>query len=280
MATKLSNNATGRLAVSIDASDTQLALMPGDSSSFPVLGAGDSFPLTLVKADGQLEIVLVTAASGSVFTVVRGQEGTSPKAFNAGDRVELRLTAGTFEKMISDEIGKSITDLNLGNASQRDVGITSGTVAAGDDSRIVGAMQKDQNFNDLNNKEKARTNLGLGTAAELTATTGTTDSTPGRALRVGDFGFGGTMVASRGTTSPLSGFGAYYDGDTQEGGGTFFLNIPYTSTIAGFRISNLPYQNRFFSSCCKFVSRHASIIGRNLPHRKHAGDSHALACLG
>jgi hypothetical protein len=39
------------------------------------------------------EIVRVTAVSGNVLTVTRGQDGTSPASFAAGTKVELRLTA-------------------------------------------------------------------------------------------------------------------------------------------------------------------------------------------
>jgi hypothetical protein len=40
------------------------------------------------------EIVKVTARATDTFTIVRAQEGTSGRAFNAGDPIELRLTAG------------------------------------------------------------------------------------------------------------------------------------------------------------------------------------------
>ncbi|HED2641053.1 TPA: hypothetical protein R4Z28_000470 [Klebsiella michiganensis] len=56
-------------------------------------------------------------------------------------------------------------NLGLGESATRAVGNTAGTVAAGDDSRITGAMQKGQNLNDLPDKAAARSNLGLGAIA-------------------------------------------------------------------------------------------------------------------
>ncbi|MFW8080070.1 phage tail protein, partial [Klebsiella pneumoniae] len=40
-------------------------------------------------------------------------------------------------------------NLGLGNSATRDVGTEAGTVAAGDDSRIDGALQKENNLSDL-----------------------------------------------------------------------------------------------------------------------------------
>lgn len=67
------------------------------------------------------------------------------------------------------------TNLGLGGAATLSVGTTTGTVAAGDDSRITGAAQKSANLSDLANAGTARTNLGLGGAAVLNVgtTTGT-----------------------------------------------------------------------------------------------------------
>ncbi|QZG76849.1 hypothetical protein [Klebsiella michiganensis] len=56
-------------------------------------------------------------------------------------------------------------NLGLGGSATRAVGNIAGTVAAGDDSRITGAMQKGQNLNDLPDKAAARSNLGLGAMA-------------------------------------------------------------------------------------------------------------------
>ncbi|MGG6113947.1 phage tail protein [Salmonella enterica] len=51
--------------------------------------------------------------------------------------------------------------VGLGNSATRNVGTTPGTVAAGDDSRITGAMQKDQNGADIPDKPKFIENVGL-----------------------------------------------------------------------------------------------------------------------
>ena len=56
-------------------------------------------------------------------------------------------------------------NVGLGEAAKRDVGTTVGTVAAGDDLRITGALQKENNLYELTNKSDARANLGLGTVA-------------------------------------------------------------------------------------------------------------------
>lgn len=148
MAVKLANNASGRLAANITASETTIILQAGNGATFPSLSGNDWFPATLVRADSTFEIVRVTARNGDILTVVRGQEGTQPISFLIGDRAELRLTEGALNQFTLD---RSVT-----------VGTTPGTVAAGNDIRIVGAVQKAQNLNDIPNKAAARTNIGLG----------------------------------------------------------------------------------------------------------------------
>lgn len=101
MPVKLANNATSRLAANISPTDTTITIA-GNGSDFPVLGEGDWFPITVVNSIGALEIMRVTERSGDLFTVVRGQEGTAPKSFQFGDRVELRLTAGTFIQLLAE----------------------------------------------------------------------------------------------------------------------------------------------------------------------------------
>jgi hypothetical protein len=93
MVLKIANNALSTLAASINTSVTSLALASGDAGKFPTLGAGDWFPLTIVDPSGNMEIVKVTARSGATLTIVRAQEGTTAKAFAAGSKCDLRLTA-------------------------------------------------------------------------------------------------------------------------------------------------------------------------------------------
>lgn len=61
--------------------------------------------------------------------------------------------------------GSARTNIGLGDSATRNVGTTAGTVAAGDDSRITGTLQKAQNLNDIPDKALARSNLGLGAMA-------------------------------------------------------------------------------------------------------------------
>lgn len=73
------------------------------------------------------------------------------------------------------DVPTSRMNLGLRGAALLDVGTASGTVAAGDDSRITGAVQRANNLSELTNITTARTNLGLGAAA--TRAIGTTAGT-------------------------------------------------------------------------------------------------------
>lgn len=96
MAILFTNNAATTLASSITSGDTTLTVASGGGALFPNPTAPDYFLVTLVGVSGTpIEIVQVTARSSDTFTIVRGQEGTTPSAFVGGDKVELRITAAT-----------------------------------------------------------------------------------------------------------------------------------------------------------------------------------------
>jgi hypothetical protein len=79
----------------------------GDGAKFPALAAGDWFYLTLeevapaVPAFPLREIVKVTARTGDTMTITRAQEGTTARAWLAGDKVEQRLTKQSLEDLRS-----------------------------------------------------------------------------------------------------------------------------------------------------------------------------------
>jgi hypothetical protein len=96
MGIKLSNNANATLAASITSSATSITVTSGQGARFPTLSAGDYFYATLIDTSNNLEIVKCTARSTDVLTIVRAQESTTARAYSAGDRIEIRLTAQTF----------------------------------------------------------------------------------------------------------------------------------------------------------------------------------------
>lgn len=102
MALVLKNNAVSRLASPVAVGDTSLQLTATEGSRFPLLAAGDWFPVTVLRSTGALEIMRCTARAGDALTVTRAQEGTAALTFEAGDRVELRMTAGAFSTLSAE----------------------------------------------------------------------------------------------------------------------------------------------------------------------------------
>lgn len=100
MGIKLANNAFGTLAAGIASDATSITLTTGHGDRFPFLGAGDYFYATLIDTSNNLEIVKCTARATDVLTVTRAQEGTTARAYSAGDRIEIRLTAQTFSDIV------------------------------------------------------------------------------------------------------------------------------------------------------------------------------------
>jgi len=87
------NNAFSLLASGISDVDTSMAVTGSEGALFPNPTGGDYFYATLIDTSNNLEIVKCTARSTDTLTIVREQEGTTGRAFVAGDRIELRLTA-------------------------------------------------------------------------------------------------------------------------------------------------------------------------------------------
>jgi hypothetical protein len=117
MSMKFTNNAVSTLLAGITNVATSLSVQSGIGGLFPTLAAGDYFYCTLGNATNVVEIVKVTARAVDTFTVVRGQDGTAAVAWNAGDKVELRLVAASlndFSKV--DEANNAATTTGSGTA--------------------------------------------------------------------------------------------------------------------------------------------------------------------
>ncbi|HHH1977914.1 TPA: hypothetical protein ACPZUA_000854 [Yersinia enterocolitica] len=182
------NNASTVLAAGISASATTLTVNTGTGGLFPSPVSGTSFfKLTLIdSATGTLtEIVHVTARSGDAMTIVRGQEGTANRLWSANDIAANMMTAGTLDLFAQSG--------SLGGAASLNVGTAAGTVAAGNDSRITGALQKANNLSEIAAagsvaQAAAQANIGL-----------TPSKFSGRLLNTQTFTATGTYTATAGT---------------------------------------------------------------------------------
>ncbi|MGP3211818.1 phage tail protein [Klebsiella pneumoniae] len=92
----------------------------------------------------------------------RETQSATPKAVKiAMDNANARLAK---ERNLSDLPNPALArqNLQLGDSSTKNTGTTANTVAAGDDARITGAMQKSQNGADIQDVAKFLRNLGFG----------------------------------------------------------------------------------------------------------------------
>lgn len=104
MGVQLRNRAVSSLLTGIGADDVTLRVLDADADRFPALDLpSDWFVAALVDTSHNTEFIRVTARNANLFTVERGQEGTVARAFSAGDRVELRVTAQAWEGLARND---------------------------------------------------------------------------------------------------------------------------------------------------------------------------------
>lgn len=99
-----------------------------------------------------------------------------------GDGLFLRQDANLGDV---NDAAESRKNIGLKGAAVLDVGTTENTVAAGNDIRIVNALQKENNLSDLEDKPQARDNLELKSAATADVQTSRDDITAGRLIANG-----------------------------------------------------------------------------------------------
>jgi len=95
------NLAKSTLASNLSSGGTTISLAPGTGALFPSPGANQYFTLTLKDAaTGTFtEIVWCTARTTDTLTVIRAQEGTTARAWLAGDQANNLWTAGSFQNL-------------------------------------------------------------------------------------------------------------------------------------------------------------------------------------
>lgn len=145
--------------------------------------------------------------SSSVTSDSESQAATSKAVKIAMDNANARLAK---ERNLADLPNPALArqNLQLGDSSTKNTGTTANTVAAGDDARITGAMQKSQNGADIPDVAKFLQNLGLITTSDayLTVTSTQNISVPAwaTAAKVRVIGAGG----GGGGTTGVGGYGA------------------------------------------------------------------------
>lgn len=113
MGTRLlfANNARGTLAAGLSSSATSVTLGSGEGARFGSSPQPNEFLRgTLRNAAGTaIELVSITAISGDVLTIVRGQESTAGQAFAAGDTLSVRLTRESMTRQAQKDADEIIT---------------------------------------------------------------------------------------------------------------------------------------------------------------------------
>lgn len=102
------NNAATTLASTITSSQTSITVVTGAGALFPSPTGSEFFYATMVDSSNNIEIIKVTARTGDTFTCTRGEEGTTARVYNAGDKIELRVTAAGLNNKL-DKDGGSVS---------------------------------------------------------------------------------------------------------------------------------------------------------------------------
>lgn len=129
MAALVKNNATGVLASGIASGATSLTLQSGQGARFPSPTGSEYFWATLIDASNNIEIVKCTAVSTDTLTITRAQQGTTARAYSAGDRCEMRITSAHLDEKLSLSGGDLTKEGNPAYFLKNITVLTSGTNA-------------------------------------------------------------------------------------------------------------------------------------------------------
>ena len=267
MGIKFVNNFETTISAGINNSVTTIPIT--SATGFPSLGAGDYAYCSLQKDSPlTLEIVKVTAISGTNLTVVRAQDGTSAAAFASGDAFELRVTAGGLNDIVND----SVTYAKMQDVSATDRVLGRDSAGAGVVEEISPASLRtminvedgstaDQSNAEIETAYDAQVAVATQSEAEAGSSTAVKRFTPQR------IGQAIAALASSGltldTTVKTASFTAVA-GNTylcNTTGGAFNMTLP-TSPTAGDTIGIIDYSGTFDTNNLTLVQASSKKIFR------------------
>jgi hypothetical protein len=114
-----SDNAFGTIGVGLTTSGTSLTFTTGHGARFPAVAAGQVLYACLLNATNVLEEIKITAhtAGADTATIVRGVNGTSGLAWNAGDRIECRVSSEVLHRLQQEALAETIITTGDGGAT-------------------------------------------------------------------------------------------------------------------------------------------------------------------
>lgn len=110
-AVKFADNAYGTLGGSLASTASSIAFTSGHGARFPAVAAGECLYVCLLNSNNVLEEIQITThtAGADSADVVRAVGGTTAKAWNAGDRIEARISSTAIANKFSDPLNVTST---------------------------------------------------------------------------------------------------------------------------------------------------------------------------
>ena len=179
---KFTNNFSAPLASGISAGATSITLASGYGASLTNYAGGEYEYLTIYNAAGAVEIVKVTARSGDVLTVTRGEDGTTAQAWLAGDKVASRPCRAAMNDALQVNVAKANVDSQAFTGTPSlPTGTTGVTQTAGDSSTKLATTAF---VTPAIASAVAAAGAGLATAKAWVVFDGTTGAIKGTAVNV------------------------------------------------------------------------------------------------
>ena len=175
------NNAKTTLSAGITNVATSIPVAAGYGALFPAPSGSDFFYATLTDVSNNIEIVKVTSRSTDTMTAVRGQEGTTARAYLTGDKFQLRITAASLTAFVQLAGTQTLTNKTIDTAGGNVLKVNGNTLAASADTETITLP--------------AATDTLVGRATTDTLTNKTIDTAGGNVLKVN----GNTLAASADT---------------------------------------------------------------------------------